>query len=133
MMRARLERRVDAVRVLGQARVDDFAHSFTKRGSDGTGKGNITVAAGDVVHGVLYRLTLAQLEQLRRFEGGYRQIEVAAAHGDGVVHATTFQAFEPVGPLRPSVEYLAYYQRGMVEHGLPLAYRELVLDQARIA
>lgn len=130
MLRTRLEARVGRVDVLGPARLEGHRHSFTKLGRDGTGKGNITPAPGHDVHGVLYRLSTEQLVELRGFEGGYRQLSLAVEHRRSRLHAETFQALRPVAPMRPTSEYLDYYRRGMNEHGLPRAYRAMVVAQA---
>ena len=132
MLRARLEARVGPVVIVGAALLDGYAHSFTKRGDDGTGKGNIATMPGSMVHGVLYRLDLGQIDRLTGFEGGYRMVSLSVRHGARVIEATSYQALAPVSPLRPADDYLRYYERGMREHGLPEDYVTLVLGQAAI-
>lgn len=138
MLRARLEERVGPVVVVGAAMLEGYAHSFTTLGRDGTGKGNIMVASGSAVYGVAYRLQPAQLERLTEFERAYRMVSLSVRIGappspaPGTQMSTiTFQALRPVPPLQPRAEYLAYYERGMREHGLPEDYLRMVLAQAR--
>jgi len=133
MLRARLERRVGAVRDLGRALLSGHRHVFNKHGRDGTAKGNVVPEAGCEVHGVLYEITDDQLERLAAFEGGYRQVArtVEQVSSREVVSAVTFEAIAPVTGLRPTDEYLDYYERGMVEHGLPAGYRARVLGEGR--
>lgn len=130
MLRARIEERLGRVEVLGAAVLPGFAHSFTKLGRDGTGKGNIRAAHGNEVHGVLYRLDPGQLTRLVEIEGGYRLISLSVRCSGEIVDASAFQAMAPMAALVPTAEYLAFYERGMHEHGLPAHYRALIVAQA---
>lgn len=144
MARARLQARVGEVRFVGVAQAPGYAHSFTKLGRDGTGKGNITLDRDSVVHGAVYRLTHEQMAVLRRYEGGYEQfslqvrVDLAAARESRVPSGShsslaveSFRAIQPVEPLRPTTRYIAFYEQGMREHDLPRAYRSFILSQAR--
>lgn len=133
MLRARIEERLGPVEVLGAAVLAGYAHSFSKLGRDGTGKGNIHEARGGEVHGVLYRLDPVQMERLAEIEGGYRLISLTVRCSGEIVDAGAFQALAPMPALVPTVEYLAFYERGMHEHGLPAHYREDILTQAGLA
>lgn len=130
MLRARIEERLGRVEVLGAAVLAGYAHSFSKLGRDGTGKGNIRQAHGGEVHGVLYRLDAGQLARLVEIEGGYRLISLSVRQRGAVVDARAFQALAPMAALAPTDEYLAFYERGMREHGLPVHYRALIVAQA---
>jgi len=125
MSRARIEARLGSVRDLGRARCPDRHHRFSKLGRDGTGKGNIEVASGALVWGVVYELGEAQLERLATFEFGYRatQLQLIQA-ATGVV---SFEALAPVTGLAPTREYLEHYVRGIREHGIPEPYLNAVL------
>lgn len=119
MSSPRLVQRVGPVRVLGRARLEGYRHSFSKRGNDGTAKGNVERAVGAAVQGVLYALEPAQLEHLRSFEGGYRQVEFEVLREDGErVRAASFEALALVRGLEPTPAYLEHYSAGMREHGL---------------
>lgn len=125
----RLESRVGSVVVRSAARVEDHAHRFSKLGRDGTGKGNIEPAPGEVVYGASYGLAEEQLDRLRAFEPGYRLMQVGAivlATGDRL-RAVTFCAISPRRGLRPSTSYVDHYRRGFADHGIPGDYIETVL------
>ncbi|GAB4538357.1 MAG: hypothetical protein Tsb0020_52530 [Haliangiales bacterium] len=137
MLRARIEARLGPVEVVGAAKLPDYAHAFDKYGFDGTAKGNINPAPGDVVHGVLYQITPPQLTQLATFEGGYRRIDIRVTCGHLEHLALSFQAIDPMrDPTSrppPSPEYLDYYWRGMREHDLPAHYQAQLRAQAGLA
>ncbi|ACY16983.1 gamma-glutamylcyclotransferase family protein [Haliangium ochraceum] len=133
MLRARLEQRVGSVHVLGWAVLAGYAHSFSKLGADGTGKGNIRALAAGEVHGVLYRLAPAQLTRLETFEGGYRQVKLRVRQDTLDHDAVSFEAIEPREALVPTASYLDYYELGMAEHALPVHYRAAVLGAFRDA
>jgi hypothetical protein len=121
MCRDRLEKRVGPVVDHGAATLGGYTHRFSKPGNDGTAKGNIEVADGGRVRGVIYGLTAAQVESLSEFEGGYRRIQVVAALGASEVEA--------VAVVRPTAAYLGYYRRGIEEHGIELAYYESLVEE----
>ncbi|NVB39189.1 gamma-glutamylcyclotransferase [Pseudenhygromyxa sp. WMMC2535] len=130
MSRARLEARVGVVRDLGAIHLPGHVHRFSKRGRDGTGKGNVEArAAQDLVWGVLYDLGAAQFEALRAFESGYREARLGmdAAHL-GRVEALSFVACEAVAELAPTTAYLEHYRQGVVEHGIPATYLQEIFD-----
>lgn len=135
MHSARIERRVGAVRDLGRGRLAGYRHRFNKHGRDGTAKGNIVAEPGSEVQGVLYELTDAQLERLAELEGGYRRVLREVEHlGTGeMIAVVTFEAIAPVEGLRPNAVYLSFYEQGMVEHDLPVDYRERILAEGRNA
>jgi gamma-glutamylcyclotransferase len=130
MSRARIEARLGAVGVLGWATLRDHVHSFDKRGGDGSGKGHIAPRRGSVVHGVLYELHRAQLDELDRYESGYWRAVVAV---DGRRARCVFTAVHTYVPLArvprlvPTAEYLGHYLRGIAEHGLPALHSYSVL------
>lgn len=128
----RLEARVGAVAVVGWASLTGYRHRFSKRGEDGSGKGNIEIDASGVVHGVIYELGGAQLAALHPYESGYRiiDVEVMARVASRSLRAVTYEALAPTAGLVPTAEYLAHYRSGMREHGLPEEYAAIVLAQA---
>ncbi|MGD8862408.1 MAG: gamma-glutamylcyclotransferase family protein [Myxococcales bacterium] len=137
MSRARLEARVGPVDDLGWSSARDYCHRFNKRGADGSAKGNIVRLPGAVVHGVLYRLDAGQLEELAKYEGGYlrNQLRVLNRTGADYVESVSFEAHAAlVAPgLVPTEQYVAHYEAGMREHGLPPDYVCRVLFEARMA
>lgn len=127
MSRARLEQRVGEVGVVGRARLDDHRHRFSKLGQDGTGKGNIELAEGNAVWGVVYELDVAQWEVLAPFEIGYRPLALDVWATRARLSARSFVAERIVIGLQPTVEYVEHYRIGMREHQLPEDYCTAVL------
>ena len=85
LAQGRLEERVGAVTVGGQATLAGHRLSFHKPGRDGSGKCTISpcgdVESGDCVFGVIYALSREQGVRLDRFEGpGYRRELVDLVH-----------------------------------------------------
>ena len=122
MSSRRLIERVGEVKVVGAAVLPDHRHRFSKRGSDGTGKGNVEPAVGFRVHGVLYRLSLRQLEVLSGYEGGYRRGQVSVQVSATLEPAWTFIAHAPEGHIAPAPFYVEHYWTGIREHGIPESY-----------
>ncbi len=138
MVRERLEQRVGPVVLVGVARAVGYTHGFTKLGRDGTGKGNLMAAPDRPAHGVVYRLQQEQMSALHRFEGGYERFSLqvdelgqASASGSAKIQVESFRAIAPVAPLRPTKQYVAFYERAMREHDLPEPYRTLIRDQVQ--
>lgn len=123
MSTPRLVQRVGEVRILGSARLEGYEHRFSKRGNDGTAKGNVERVDGAVVWGVLYELAAEQLVRLRGFESGYRQVGFSISFNAAPVHAVSFEALEIVRGLEPTPAYLSHYLEGMREHRLPPDYQ----------
>jgi hypothetical protein len=126
MHRARLEARVGDVIDRGWVALRHYEHAFRKLGADGTAKGTIVAAREQIVHGVLYEIDDRQLGALTRWEGGYRRVEVDV---DGAA-AITFEALRLVDGLEPAHDYIEHYLAGMVEHGLPDDYIEIIRRQS---
>lgn len=127
MSRARLVQRVGEVGVVGRARLDDHRHRFSKLGLDGTGKGNIELAEGNAVWGVVYELDVAQWELLTPFETGYRSLALDVWVARARLSASSFVAKRIVSGLQPTREYVDHYCIGMREHQLPEHYCAAVL------
>lgn len=132
MSQERLQERTGAVEHIGQAVLDAHLHSFSHRGRDGTGKGNIEPAPGAAVRGVLYRLRLDQVELLHPYEGGYDMIdiEVSCHTGQQSWSAYTYMAPKDGDDLLPQDFYIEHYLRGMQENRFPQSYIDLIFRQA---
>ncbi len=87
---------------------------------------NVRPEAGACVHGVLHRLTCAQLAELDRFEGGGHAYEhlVATVVGarSGPVEAHLYRSRRTERGLKPSRRYLEILCAGARAHGLPDDY-----------
>jgi hypothetical protein len=128
MSSRRLVARVGTIVVVGRAVLPNYRHRFSKRGSDGTGKGNIEPGSGASVHGVLYRLTLGQIEVLTRYEDGYRRRPVQVRTSASLESAWTFIASAPERCIAPAPLYIEHYWAGIREHGIPVSYMNAILE-----
>jgi len=133
MSSARLAARVGAVRVVGAATLSHHRHAFASLGQDGTGKGAIAEHAGGRVLGVAYELTVAQFDELNRYEGGYERRAIDIATGAGAAAAETYYPLDWDETLRPEDWYVDHYLAGMREHRFPDDYIETILAQAGLA
>ena len=110
------------------ARLDRHQLRWHKSGRDRSGKCDIfhTGDSGDLVYGVVYRMSHAEKIELDAYEGegiGYqrRQISVTALHGENI-DAFTYFALEIDHLLQPYHWYKEHVLRGALEHGLPPHY-----------
>jgi gamma-glutamylcyclotransferase len=124
MCSRRLRERVGEAESRGRAVLDGFRHRFDKRGTDGTGKGNLVPGPRARVYGVAYALAPGQLDRLDEFERGYRRLEVTIAVGGDERAAVTYVALEEMRMegLAVAHEYIEHYLRGAREHALPEGY-----------
>ena len=134
MSQSRLEKRVGNVTCYGVAELAEHVHAFSKRGQDGTGKGNIEDLFESSVYGVVYELSEQQLEALLPFESGYEQksVTLAMKHRESVT-ALTFKTKDCVQGLSPTPEYAQHYLAGLKSHEFPAGYRLLILKQIKQA
>ena len=102
---------------------------FNKPAGDGSGYANIQPCSGEVVYGVLYKITPEELAKLDIYEGVhcghyYREsLEVTTISGE-IVIAECYLAKKICNGLRPRFDYLSHLIRGAEEHGLPKDYIE---------
>jgi len=126
MLRAQLKQRVGDAKEEKIARLDDYELNFDKVARGGTGKANITIVAGKVVWGVLYRLTEQQMKALDRYEGvpeHYRRSEVNVIDTEGnKIAAQVYLARKVRKGLKPDRLYLQRIIQGAEEHNLPSEY-----------
>ena len=87
---------------------------------------NIESCAGAVTHGVLHRLTAADLRRLDRVEGAeYAHFDVSVEGArSGTIEACAYLNPHPVDGKIPSRRYLRVLCAGAREHGLPGPYIE---------
>ncbi len=131
MPSARLRERCPSARTLGKAELSGFELRWHKRSKDGSGKCDIVRvdAPEAVVHGALYEIDASERAALDRAEGaghGYQEAAVVVLL-DGVERrATTYQATDTDGSLRPYCWYRAFVVSGAREHRLPEDYIALL-------
>jgi hypothetical protein len=134
MCTQRLRARTPSAQPLCIGRLDGHRLMWHKVGRDGSAKCDIrqTGASDDVVWGVLFRITIADKPVLDAAEGlgdGYESKSVAIRTRTGIVQALSYQATHVDATLRPFDWYRAFVVAGADEHGLPAAYRRLLLLQ----
>ncbi len=133
MDRVRLEERVGPVaETFGHVLLHAHTHSFSHRGRDGSGKGNIEPHGTELVRGVLYRLSIGQTELLAPYEGGYEKldVQVKSPSGEHAWEAYTYMATKDTGELLPRDFYLEHYLRGMQANRFPQSYIDFIYRQA---
>ncbi|MEJ8569822.1 gamma-glutamylcyclotransferase family protein [Elongatibacter sediminis] len=123
---ARLGQRIAVAREWVNALIVDRRLAFHKIGQDGSGKCDIPVHAGGVVHGVVYRLPADSLAVLDRIEGvgaGYRRktLRVRLESGEEV-SAETYVATAVDPRRRPFSWYLRHVLEGARAAGFPATY-----------
>ncbi|MFQ5818272.1 MAG: gamma-glutamylcyclotransferase family protein [Terriglobia bacterium] len=128
MNRAQMKQRVRDWAEEKIARLDNYELNFDKLARRGTGTGNLVLAEGKAVFGVLYRLREQQLRTLDRFEGvpeHYRRSEVTVVDEQGnKVSAQVYLARKVRKGLKPDRHYLRGIIAGAEEHNLPADYVE---------
>ena len=123
MSSARLRRRVPDLSPGVVARLPSYRRTFDKSGTYG-GKTNMrkTEDAHDLVPGVVFNVTPAQLAVIAEYEVGYESESIKVTLTDGEeVDAVTFVATETKDGLRPTQRYLRHLLVGAREHVLTAA------------
>ena len=123
----RMRSRLAASVPRGVACLANYRLAFHKRGRDGSGKGDIIVAAGAEVWGVVYELEAEHVAVLDRIEGvDYtRETLQVRRHSDGnELSALVYRARAGaiVAGLQPFNWYLDFLLHGAAHHGLPEHY-----------
>lgn len=126
----RLARRTPSVAVVAPARLRRHRLAFHKCSNlDASGKCSIqpTGRVGDVVHGVVYRIALAERARLDLAEGlgaGYARIRcrVELPRGHAMVWSYIAEAPWVDDGLLPFDWYLELVLRGAAHHGLPAGW-----------
>ena len=118
--------RTPGARALGAARLDGYRLTFTRDSPAwGGGVGHIEVDPDDVVWGVLWDATEADMTALDEYEGiaggAYVRDLVTVTHDGDEVEAIVYLAV-PRGFKQPSKRYIAALVRGAEAHGLPEPY-----------
>ncbi len=126
----RLLQRIPDARKHCVASLERHQLRWHKSGRDRSGKCDIfhTGDAGDLVYGVVYRVSHAEKLELDAYEGagiGYerREISVTALSGE-TIDVFTYFALEIDRLLRPYHWYKEHVLRGAIEHALPSHYVE---------
>lgn len=129
MLTKRLQNRCGTVQFRSVAFAPDYQFTFSKRSIDRSGKGNVVLAQGEQVFGVLFDFNEHQLPALDEFEGvgnGYNRddtfpIELLSGERTSAVTYIA-DAAHTDHTLRPYDWYLALVLAGAREHSLPAQY-----------
>ncbi|MDQ3547753.1 MAG: gamma-glutamylcyclotransferase [Chloroflexota bacterium] len=107
---AEMQRFVPTTRIGATGRIRDYRVGFERHGIGvETGGCNLSVEAGQTVHGVLYDLTDDEFRQLDTVSGVdrglYERFAVQVETDTGVVAVETYVVPTPGGPFRPTAAY----------------------------
>ncbi len=126
MLRSRLEGddRVGALTDLGIGVLNKYTIKFNKQSTDGSGKTNIIPNRTTQVLGVVYDLSLEQMEKLTVIEKGYDRVTLPIQINGKKESAETFiaQAKRINNDLLPTCEYLGFLIQGAKDHQFPSEY-----------
>ena len=119
---ARMRERVPSARAAGVARLLGYRLTTDKAGRDGTGKANLTPAAGEEVWGLVWQLDAAHWPALDACEGGYERIAVDPEPAPA--RAQTYLSRQLTSDPVLAAAYKRFLVEGAREHGLPAAWIE---------
>lgn len=128
MSSSRLRHRVPSARAIGRGALAGYRLAWHKRGSDGSGKCDIIAGrSGDVVYGVVYRLSPEHKPRLDLAEGlGYsyaqRHVEPWLMDEEASISAITYYALKTDPTYIPFSWYRDHVLIGAREHDLPAHY-----------
>ena len=126
MSRAPSALRVAVGYVLGRRLAFD---KYSRRDKSGKCDCEASSDAGDTVHGVVYRVALADRDALDRAEGlgqGYRKETITVIAGDAAYDAVTYVATDKRTGLFVYDWYLEHVLTGALENGLPRDYVDCI-------
>jgi len=132
LLPARLRARCPSARLVGAARLPDFASDYSKRGKDGSGKATVFDAPGSVTTGAVFSLSPLCAVTLDGIEGaGYARRVVDVLVGENEVNCATYVAVDDArfSDLTPFAWYKALIVAGLRHHAL----RNPPLERARAA
>ena len=118
----RMRLRVPGAAVRGTGRLRGYAFRMDKRGRDGSAKANLAPDPTGEVFGVLWELSLAEVGELDRYEGGYEREAVTVERADGRVRAETYVSRRLLEGALPYDWYLEHILRGARDAALPSEY-----------
>jgi hypothetical protein len=129
-----MQQRCPGSRTVGIGVLREYGLCFPRRSfTRGCGVASVQLAQGQVVWGVVYRLTAADVASLDRFEGyradgpvhenRYNRVAIAVEIGGVPIDVETYIAVSQENPPPPNADYLAQLRDGATHHGLPDEYR----------
>lgn len=110
---------------IGGTSLSGYRLTFNKHSADGSDKANIEPHDESEVWGGLYRMTVAEREQLGGHEPGYKPETVRVTREGASVTAVTFIAATVcTRECPPTAQYMEFVLRGAEFFGLPDWYRQ---------
>ncbi len=125
MYSKRLKSRVPSAAKVAAVSLPDYKLCFDKRGTDGSGKGNIRKTNNSTVHGIIYEIKAEEKVALDRIEGaGYEDVSLQIPVGSELIKVFTYIAKENHidHSLNPYTWYKNLVIAGAKEHNLPQEY-----------
>lgn len=103
--------------------IKDYKLEFNKQSKDGSSKANIIKVIGKIVWGICFELDTDGFENLKKYEKGYEELEVAVYNENQEIlfTAKTFISNKICVKL-PTNEYLQRIITGAKQHKLPEDY-----------
>ena len=130
MLTAWLQHRTHSARPVGLADLAGWRLAFHKRSMDGSGKCDIVLGgAGDLVIGVVFELDEGDLPALDKAEGvgkGYERMRIVVHRDHHALECWTYKATRVDPSLNPYGWYRQLVLAGLLEHGAPERYIDLV-------
>ncbi len=124
MLPARLLGRCPSAKAVGLGLAREWNLEFSKASNDGSGKATLIAAPNSAIPGVIFKIDLAEQEQLDKHEGvgfGYRRDDTFAVEGS-TAPTSSYLDTSLDHTLRPFDWYLATLIAGAELHGLDTAY-----------
>ena len=130
MLYERIARRITSAERLCAASLEGYRLDFSKLSIDGSGKCTITLHAGSIVHGVIYKINETDLKKLDLFEGmmpegsgkGYKRAILQTTSPE--IEVVTYIANKENLNLMPYSWYKELVFAGAKENQLPPDYIE---------
>jgi gamma-glutamylcyclotransferase (GGCT)/AIG2-like uncharacterized protein YtfP len=128
MDQKQMNERCPGAELVGVASLKDYKLAFTIYSPiRKCGCADVVASPGDVVYGLLYKLSDDELKKMDDFEGHpihYRRIEVRISTKNGEVPAYTYEVVTKQTGLVPSKEYLALLTGAAHKYQFPLPYQK---------
>lgn len=121
----RLKSRIPSATTVAVVSLPNYQLFFDKRGTDGSGKGNIRKTNDSIVHGIIYEIKAEEKVALDRIEGtGYDDVSLQIPVESELIKVFTYMAKESHTDhsLSPYSWYKNLVIAGAKEHELPQAY-----------
>ncbi len=123
MLSSRITKRVPSAKAVGRAALYDWCIAFSKKSKDGSGKANLFQKTGFITWGILYEISIDEINKLDKVEKGYTRKTVNVKKDNGEI--TEAETYISDNLIDNPVAYDSYKQMlisGAIEHNLPAEY-----------